>query len=94
MFEYSKNHEFMPPGGILFERIVAAVPEPTGHGTGPGACWLVTGQDGTKRVVVMTTEGTAEATNMWALINALERVAPPAEFPVDRYPDDQAALLA
>jgi hypothetical protein len=92
VFEYSENHEFLSPGGVLFEQIVATVPEPAGQGTGPGVCWLVTEQDGTKRVVVMTTEGMVEPPTVWALMDALQRVASPAEFPADRFPDAQARL--
>ena len=83
-----------PFGDVLFEHIAEAVPEPAGQGTGPGVYWLVTGQDGAKRVVVMTTEGMVKPPILWALMDALQRVTSRAEFPADCFPDAQARLLA
>jgi hypothetical protein len=94
VFEYSENHEFLSPGGSLFERIVSAVPEPQAPATGPGVCWLLTAPDGNKRVVVMTVDGPQVVASLGALLDALQRVAPPAEFPANRFPDTQARLLA
>jgi hypothetical protein len=94
VFEYSENHEFLSPGGSLFERIVAAVPEPQAPATGPGVAWLVTAPNGSEQMVVTTVDGPQVVGSLAALLDALQRVAPPTEFPADRFPDAQVRLLA
>jgi hypothetical protein len=42
----------------------------------------------------MTADGPQVVRSLRALLDALQRVAPPAEFPADRFPDAVASLLA
>ena len=94
IFEYSENHEFLSPGGSVFDRIAAVAPEFQAEAAGPGVAWLVTAPDGGRQVVVMTADGALPAASLGDLLDALQRAAQPAEFPADRFPGAQARLLA
>ncbi len=96
VFEFSgDNHQLFSPGGELFEHLAAYDNEEPVAEPQRGVCWLLRDRAGRPvAFLVHTREGFHRADTLEALIQLLNRAAPPAPFPAAQYPDHKAAVVA
>ena len=88
--DHAESHEFLSPGGPLFEALAAPTPEGTSEsGMAAGHCWLVeAGGDGaTCEMLVLTTDGARRVHSLGDLLALLDRLPDREGFDGPRHPE-------
>ncbi len=97
VFDFSgDSHQLFSPGGDVFERF--GVDNPPSTDDSCGIAWLIRRENGTARplteYVVATRFGLHRVQTLTELLNALESVASPVNFPFEQWPGVTVSVIA
>ncbi len=88
--DHAESHEFLSPGGPLFEALAAPTPDGTSEsGAAAGHCWLVEagGDGGACEMHVLTTDGARRVDSLGDLLERLDRLPNREGFDGPRHPE-------
>ena len=88
--DHAESHEFLSPGGPLFEALAAPTPEgASASGAAAGHCWLVEagGDGGACEMLVLTPEGARRVDSLGDLLERLDRLPDREGFDGPRHPE-------
>ena len=88
--DHAESHEFLSPGGPLFEALAAPTPEgASASGAAAGHCWLVEagGDGGACEMLVLTPDGARRVDSLGDLLERLDRLPDREGFDGPRHPE-------
>lgn len=86
------SHQLFSPGGEVFGRF--AVTSPADAGDGRGIAWLLRRESGCEEFVVATRFGLQRVQTLNELLNALDSVGAPTNFPFGEWPGVTVSVIA
>ena len=93
VFDFSgDSHQLFSPGGEVFGRF--GVASPADAGDGRGIAWLLRRESGSEEFVVATKFGLQRVQTLNELLNALDSVGAPTNFPFGEWPGVTVSVIA